>query len=74
MDEFVEFAAGFFGVEPGSLRLDTEYGSIEEWDSLAHMRLVLEAEERYGVEIPLEDMGGIQTLADLYSLVRGSDS
>ena len=40
------------------------------WDSLMMITLVMELEAEYGVSIPLEKMGGVKTLRDLYDLVR----
>lgn len=38
---FLEFAAGVLGVSEGRLSLETTYGSIPEWDSMAQLRLVV---------------------------------
>lgn len=35
---------------------DLEYGSIETWDSLAHVSLMLQIESEYDVEIDEETM------------------
>ncbi len=39
----------------GSVTLDTQIADVEEWDSLAHVMIIGELEERLGVSIPLED-------------------
>ena len=49
MDDFLEFAAGVLGVQRGTLTPQTEYGSLAEWDSVMHLRLVMETEARYGI-------------------------
>ena len=63
MNDFISFAARVMGVEASSLSPETEYGS-GRWDSLMHMRLVMEAEEEYGIEIPIEDIPKIRRLGD----------
>ena len=70
MQEFIEFIAGIMKVDPEILTEDTEYGSIEEWDSLMHMKLVMEIEEEYDVEIPIDDIPNIKTLKDFYSYIE----
>ena len=62
--ELIEFAAGVMKVSPDSLTLDTAYGSIPEWDSVCHLRLVMEAEKRFGVTYPLERIPAMLTLRD----------
>lgn len=39
----------------GTITLDTMIEDIEEWDSLAHVMIIGELEERLGITIPLED-------------------
>ena len=70
MQELINFIAGVMEVEPDSLTEDTGYGTIEKWDSLMHMRIVMEIEEEYDVEIPLEDIPNIKTLKDFYKYIE----
>ena len=63
-EAFLAFAAKAFGVDRASLSPDTEYGSIPQWDSVAHLRLVMEAESRFGVTYPLERIPAIKSVAD----------
>ena len=61
---FLELAADVFGVGAEALSPDTEFGSIEGWDSVNHLRLVMEAEKRFGTHYPLETIPGLRTLRD----------
>lgn len=63
MEAFLDFAAEVLGVPRGTLSPATAYGSILEWDSVMHLRLVMETEARYGVPIPLEAVPALRTLA-----------
>ena len=69
-DEFLEFVATVLGVDRPSLSLDTAYGTIPQWDSVMHLRLVMEIEERYRTDIPLERVPEIRTLGDFLDLVE----
>ena len=66
MQKFIEFMAKVMGVDASALSEDTAYGTIEAWDSLMHMRLVMEIEEEYDVEIPIDEVPNIKTLNDFY--------
>jgi len=72
-DEFIALAANVLGVDVSTLSPETEYGSIEAWDSIAHLRLVMETEARFGRPIPLEAVPEIKTLADFrpYVVAQG---
>ncbi len=63
-NELIACAATIFKVDPSSLSLDTTVGSIPEWDSVNHLRLILEAEKRFGVYYPMERIPTLQSLAD----------
>lgn len=66
MQEFLNFIAEIFETEPNELSMDTAYGVYEKWDSLMHLRLVMEVEDRYDTEIPIDQVPDIKTLQDLY--------
>ena len=68
-DEFLEFVATVLGVSCEGLLLATAYGAISEWDSVMHLRLVMEIQDRYGVDIPLEKVPELKTLGDFYAFV-----
>jgi len=63
-EAFVAFAAEVLKVGRATLSGATAYGSIPEWDSVAHLRLVMEAEKRFGTYYPLETVPSLKTLDD----------
>lgn len=63
-DAFLSLAARVFGVDRAALSSATEYGSIPEWDSVNHLRLVMEAEAEFGTHYPLERIPALRTLGD----------
>ena len=65
MEQFLKFISGIMEVDPAELSADTAYGE-GKWDSLMHMRLVMEVEEEYDTEIPIDEIPSIRTLGDLY--------
>lgn len=71
MQDFISFVAGVMEVDPSSINAETAYESIPQWDSLMHMRLVMEIEEEYDVEIPIDKMPELRSIAALYEFVEG---
>jgi len=61
---FLALAADVFGVGVETLTPETAYGAIAAWDSVAHLRLVMETEAKFGKPIPLEAVPNLKTLAD----------
>ncbi len=71
MQEFLEFVAGIMQVNPSELSENTRFKEYKKWDSLMHMRLVMEIEEEYDTEIPIEEVPNIKTLKDFYRYTQG---
>ena len=69
--EFLGFAADVFGVAPGALSLETAYGTIPQWDSMAQLRLVIAVKDRYGAEIPFADVTEVTSLWEFFRRVNG---
>lgn len=63
-EAFITFAARIFGVSREKLDGTTAYASIPEWDSINHLRLVMESEKRFGTHYPLERIPELKVLDD----------
>lgn len=63
-EAFAALAAEVFGVSRTVLSPDTAYESIPEWDSVNHLRLVMEAEKRFGLSYPIERIPALRRLGD----------
>ncbi len=70
--DFLDFVSGVLAVAKDQLALDTAYGSISQWDSVMHLRLVMELENKYHVDFPLEQIPNLKTLGSLYAVVNSS--
>lgn len=68
MNKFLEFVADIMEVDVSELSMHTPYNE-GKWDSLMMLTLVMELEAEYGVSIPMEALGNVKTMADLYKLV-----
>jgi acyl carrier protein len=72
MSEFFSLIAGILEVDASMLTLNTKRSEISSWDSLAHIRMAAELEERLGAHIPIEVLGDIETLGGFYKYLGGS--
>lgn len=70
MKDFFEFVARVMEVDAETLNEDTTYEEYEKWDSLMHMRLVMEIEEEYDTEIPIDEVPNIKKLKDFYKYIE----
>jgi len=63
-DIIFEIASKVLGVNKDSLTIESNRDDIYEWDSLAHLNLIAEMEERLNVTIPFEEIENIYYLKD----------
>lgn len=43
----------------------------EDWDSLAQIQLIVEAERRFGVKFTTQEMNGLKNVGDFAKLIEG---
>ena len=67
MKRFLEFVDEI--MEEDQVTMDTPYKE-GKWDSLMMLTLVMELEAEYSVSIPMESLGDVKTLADLYEIIK----
>jgi acyl carrier protein len=64
-DKIISIMEEVFNVPKGTITIDTKAGDIEEWDSLTHVMLIGELEERLGISIPLDEAAEIESVREL---------
>lgn len=67
---FAAFAAELLGLDRVSVGDELGMGSVPAWDSVMHLRLVMEAEKRFGCSYPLEVIPSIRTVRDFVDKAR----
>ena len=46
---------------------------VPSWDSLKHIQLIMELEEKFGVEIPIEKVPDIDSVSILLKLIEAEE-
>lgn len=54
-EKIIAMLEEILNVPAGTVSEDTRSEDLEEWDSLAHVAIIGELEERFGIFIPLEE-------------------
>ncbi|HEY0956425.1 MAG TPA: acyl carrier protein [Roseateles sp.] len=52
------------GLPPGQVSDQLTYGSVPQWDSVAHMALITELEDVFGVMLETEDIIGLSSMVE----------
>ncbi len=66
-----EVAVEVLSVEPDVVTNEARFKEDLDADSLDLVELVMALEEEFGVEVPEEDLEGIETVGQAYDLVVG---
>jgi acyl carrier protein len=71
MDEFIE---NFYGIledtEENEINQNTEYKTLDEWDSMTSLMLIAMVDEKYGKRVKGEDFKECLTLENLYTRIQ----
>ncbi|HTN79923.1 MAG TPA: acyl carrier protein [Acidimicrobiales bacterium] len=68
-DRFKKCVVDVLSVEPEKVTMEAKFGDDLDADSLDLVELVMALEEEFGVEVPEEELDGIQTVGEAYQLI-----
>ena len=71
-EDAVTLVATALHIEPSAVDERTALGISPEWDSLAHLRLILALEEQLGRQLGPEAIVGIAEFGDVVRLLDGA--
>lgn len=68
-DEVRGIASDIFGVPAERLTAASSPDTVENWDSVQHLNLVLALEERFSVQLSPEEIEQMKTLGETSALI-----
>ena len=68
-DRFFGVLSSLFNLPPERLGDHSSRATLEQWDSLKHMHLVLALEEEFGIEFSDDEIGDLDTAARLKAAI-----
>ena len=73
LERIKEIVAESLGTEAGTLTESTSFNEDLGADSLDLFEMVMALEEEFNVEIPTEDLEGIQTIGDVEAYIQNQE-
>ena len=70
-ERFKRCAVEILSVEPAQVTREATFGDDLDADSLDLVELVMALEEEFGIEVPEEDLEGVETVGNAFDLVVG---
>ena len=62
-------ASDVLQVAPGSLSAESSPQTVENWDSVQHLDLVLALEEQFGVQFEPDEMDGMKSIGAIAGIL-----
>jgi acyl carrier protein len=69
-DRVRDLASETLGVPLDTIDETTSTATVEEWDSLQHLNLMMSIEDAFGVEVNPEDMESMTDIASIVSFLE----
>ena len=69
-EEIKTIVAENLGVEEDSITMESSFKDDLKADSLDLFEMVMALEEYYGIEIPTDDLGQLETVADVIDYIQ----
>jgi len=68
--DLLQFISEVFSVEKEILKLGTAPGDFPEWDSLGHLSLLTDLEEKFNISFDMDETMSIQSIGDLKGILE----
>lgn len=65
----IQLVARALDIDPAGLTVDSDIGSVPEWDSLGHLTIVRLLEEEIGVELSIDDVIECESISDFIEVL-----
>ncbi|MGA7080194.1 MAG: acyl carrier protein [Terriglobales bacterium] len=69
-DQIRTMASDLFGVPAERITADSSPQTLEAWDSIQHLNLVLAVEERFGLQLSPEEIEQMKNIGETAKLVE----
>lgn len=70
LGQVTEIIGDLFGVNAATLTMDSSQNTVEGWDSLQQVNLVLDLEERFGTHFESEEIAKLKTVRNIVRLLE----
>ncbi len=69
-DEIKELVSEIFGIDEDDVTLELSQQTLNNWDSMNHLKLVTAVEEEFDISLTMDDIEEISTVAKLVEIIE----
>jgi len=70
-DQIRALASDLFAISPDKLSVSSSPETVDAWDSVQHLNLVLAVEEKFHLQLSPEEIEQMKTIGDIVKIVEG---
>ena len=70
LNEIDKIFREFFDDEALAINRETSRDNLEEWDSLAHLNLIIIIEKHFGVKFMIDEIPEIRSIGEIVDLIK----
>ena len=70
MEDLRSLMAGIFHMEASDIGAEAQLGELPQWDSMAHMDLMVALESRFGIEISAETISQLTSFPAIHAHIK----
>ncbi len=68
--QVTEVMSDLFGVDPATLTIQSSKATVEGWDSLQQVNLLLDIEQRFDLQLQSEEIAKLKTVGDIVAMIE----
>jgi len=69
--DVMQLVSDALGIPRDFVKEDLAYGDVPEWDSMGHMNVMMELEDRFGVEITTDTIAQLTSIPVITAYLEG---
>ena len=68
-ETLIKIASQVFSVDQDNIKVNSSKENYSEWDSLAHLKLMIAIESKFFIKFSTDEILGINSLSDINNLI-----
>jgi acyl carrier protein len=73
-NQLIALIAGTFSVDPATLHAESGQEDLKAWDSLGHLRLIMQVEAGFGVAFSIDEIPTLTSVSKIAAGIRAKQT
>jgi acyl carrier protein len=69
-DDVIKIMVDLFNLPPGAITIDSSMETVEPWDSLQHINVVMDIEQHFGITLSTEEVVKLNSVRSIVEIIQ----